>query len=74
MSVNTDPPEQPEPPPTDTGTDERAENFGCGIGLLVAGVLLIANELGWIKGVNWVLPAVIIGLAVNYLYKAFRGK
>ena len=70
----TDDTRQPPPPEKTAGIDEKAENLGCGFGLLVAGVLLIANQLGWIKGVDWVLPAVIIGLAVNYLYKAFRTK
>jgi hypothetical protein len=52
--------------------DERASNLGCGIGLLVAGGLLIAREVGWIKGVDWLLPAVIVGLGANYLYRALR--
>jgi hypothetical protein len=63
-------PRQPQPEPP-AKTEERAQNLGCGIGLLVAGGLVIANQLGWIKGVDWVFPAVLIGLAANYLYKAF---
>lgn len=65
---------KPMPAEKNAGIDERAENLGCGFGLLVAGVLLLASQLGWVKGIDWLLPAVIIGMAVNYLYKAFRGK
>jgi hypothetical protein len=62
---------QSRPPQTAAQREERAGNLGCGIGLLVAGGLLVANEAGWIKGVDWVVPAVVLGLAANYLYRAF---
>ena len=33
----------------DEKTNERASNFGWGIGLFVAGGGMLANQLGWIK-------------------------
>ena len=58
--------------PNDTQSREsRAVNLGWGIGLLVAGVIMVAKQLGWISGTDWLLPAVVLGLATKYLYMAF---
>ena len=39
--------------------NERANNFGWGIGMLVAGGVMLASQLGWIKNVDWFVPAAI---------------
>ena len=52
--------------------NERANNFGWGIGMLVAGGAMLASQLGWIKSVDWFVPAILVGLAVNFLYKALK--
>jgi hypothetical protein len=59
----------PENAPTST-SEERAGNIGCGIALLVAGGIMIAGQLGWIKNADWLFPAILIGWGANYLYKA----
>jgi len=56
-------------PQSSAASDERAGNVGCGVGLLVAGLLMLGNELGWVRGVSWLVPAVVLGLGANYLYK-----
>jgi hypothetical protein len=75
MNSETNPEAKTRSSATSDPADERAGNLGCGIGLLVAGLFLIADRLDWIDGSDWVLPAVVLGLAANYLYKAFsRGR
>jgi hypothetical protein len=56
-------------PQSVAASEERAGNVGCGVGLLVAGLLMLANELGWVHGVSWLVPAVVLGLGAHYLYK-----
>ncbi len=72
MSGDTNQYGEASPPEPATQTDERAANLGWGIGLLVAGGFMAARQLGWIEDTEWLLPAVIIGLAAKHLYKAFN--
>ena len=51
--------------------DERARDLGIGIGLLIAGSGMLARPLGWIRSeTDLFLPAVFLGWAVYYLYRA----
>lgn len=47
--------------------------LGCGIFLVLGGLLALAEELGWIKGVSWV-PVLFIALGAHYIYQALRKK
>jgi Domain of unknown function (DUF5668) len=70
MSSNPEHPElSPNPNPPE---DDRGDNLGCGIALIVGGGLMLAQRLGWIKDGDWLWPCVLIGLGVSYLYKVFR--
>lgn len=66
MSVELDEP----PAHPSVRREERAGQLGWGIGLLVAGGLMIAKQFGWVEGVDWLVPAVIIGLATKHLFNA----
>jgi hypothetical protein len=52
--------------------NSRANSLGMGIGMLIAGGAMLANQLGWIKSVDWFVPAVLVGLAVSHLYNALK--
>jgi len=50
---------------------ERAKHLGIGVGFLIAGSGMIARLLGWTKtDADLLLPAILIGVAVYYLYRA----
>jgi|GEM_PF-5798552 len=72
MNDQDDKDEGPTVSDPDDNANERANNFGWGIGLFVAGFGMLANQLGWIKSADWFVPAILIGVAVSYLYKALR--
>ncbi len=70
MNDQNDKDEVPTVRDSDDKADERARNLGWGIGLLVAGCGMLANQMGWMKSPDWFVPAILIGVAVTYLYKA----
>lgn len=53
--------------------EESASNLGWGIGFLVAGAIMVAAQFGLIKNAEWLVSAGVVGLAVHYLYKWYRG-
>jgi len=65
MANGEAPPVSTDSPQSAAASDERAGNVGCGVGLLVAGLLMLANELGWVRGVSWLVPAVVLGLGAR---------
>jgi hypothetical protein len=52
--------------------DERADNLGCGLALIIVGGGMLAQNLGWLPKGDWLWPGALIGLGAGYLYKAFR--
>jgi len=72
MSDANDKDEVQSSPDADKQLSDRASNFGWGIGLFVAGAGMFANQQGWIKSADWFVPAILIGVAVSYLYKAMK--
>ncbi len=51
--------------------NERAKYFGYVVGLLIAGSGMLAKLWDWTKtDADLFLPAIFIGVAVNYLYRA----
>lgn len=71
----------PEPNPFDKikkkpGADEdTSEGIGCGVFLLLAGLLMLGKELGWIPfNAEWLLPAILIAWGCGLIYKELRKK
>lgn len=66
--------QSPQPTADDASSEarnERAKYLGIGIGLLIAGSGMLARFAGWTESdTDFLLPAIFIGLAVNYLYRA----
>ena len=62
--------ETPASPPH--GSEDRAEKFGCGVTLLVAGGFMLAQQLGYIKGADWLFPAILLGWGATYIFGAMR--
>lgn len=52
---------------------DRDKGIGCGVFLILIGVALVADRMGWIsfKAV-WLLPAVLIALGVGEVFDALR--
>jgi hypothetical protein len=61
-----------------TGEDDggsgagSGENLGCGVGLVLAGLLILGGNLGWIPKTDWFVPAVLVGWGSSMLYKFYR--
>lgn len=48
-------------------------SFGWAVFILIAGIALLAERLGWIPSdVQWGLPAVLIAFGVTMLYSNFK--
>ena len=60
--------------PPSKSSDSAAENIGCGLFLLIAGVVLLAERMKWIPAVDWLLPAVLVSCGVGMLVQAIRKK
>jgi hypothetical protein len=56
---------------SEQANDRRSKNVGVGVGFLVAGIIVVANELGW-TNIGWFLPAILIGYGAYYLILAFE--
>jgi hypothetical protein len=55
--------------------DETSEGIGCGVFLLLAGLLLLGKELGWIPfQTEWLFPAILIAWGSGIIYKVIKKK
>ncbi len=51
----------------------KAETAGFGIFLILAGVIVLAQQLGWIpQNLDWVLPVLLIIWGASDLYSRYR--
>ena len=51
----------------------KAETAGFGIFLVLAGVIVLAQQLGWIPpNLNWVFPLILIIWGASDLYSRYR--
>jgi len=52
---------------------KEKKNIGCGVFLILLGVVLLAERMGWFYlDAVWILPAVIITVGVVKLIDALR--
>ena len=52
---------------------QEKKNIGCGIFLVLIGVVLLAQQMGWFYvDATWALPAVIIIVGLVKLFDALR--
>ena len=58
----------------DADVDDRGDNLGCGITFIIIGVGMLAQNMGWLPKGDWFWPAVLIGLGIGSLFKAFTRK
>ena len=50
--------------------DEPCGGIGCGVFLLLAGLVLLAKEAGWIPfNADWLLPCILIAWGCGLIYK-----
>jgi len=55
--------------------DDSHDGIGCGVFLLVAGLILLAKELRLIPyNTDWLWPAILIAWGCGILYKALSKK
>lgn len=53
--------------------ESKNENLGCGILLILVGLGIIAQRMGWFQfNVEWVLPLALIGWGAFEVLKALR--
>jgi len=54
---------------------DTSEGIGCGVFLLLAGLLMLAKELGWIPfQAEWLFPAILIAWGSGIIYSALKKK
>jgi len=54
-------------------SNSSKSSLGWAVFILIAGVALLAERLGWIpRDVQWGLPAVLIAFGVAMLYSYFK--
>lgn len=61
--------------PLDRKMPKERTGMGVAIGaaLFLAGITLFAKEMGWLPSkINWLLPAIIVGLGVGFLRDSFK--
>ena len=55
--------------------DEKGTNVAWGLFLILAGLALLAKEMGWLPfRINWLLPAILVAIGVGFLVDAFKKK
>jgi hypothetical protein len=55
--------------------EDTSCGIGCGVFLLLAGLILLAKELGWIPfNADWLVPAILIAWGCRIIYKALKKK
>ena len=55
--------------------EDTSEGIGCGVFLLLAGLLMLGKELGWIPfNAEWLFPAILIAWGCGTIYKALKKK
>jgi len=53
--------------------DPKNENLGCGIILVLAGVVIRAQRMGWVQvDIEWLFPLALIAWGLFYVLKALR--
>ncbi|MGA0332483.1 MAG: LiaI-LiaF-like domain-containing protein [Kiritimatiellia bacterium] len=54
-------------------TSAKNENLGCGIFLVLVGVSLLAERMGWIPfDAEWLLPVALIAWGLSYVLRALK--
>ena len=48
--------------------------IGCGALLILIGVGIFAERVGWIPETDWLLPAVLVALGAGTIYNAVTGR
>lgn len=64
-------PEDPSPPPSRTDTG----GIGFALFLLLAGLILLAERLGWIpQGLDWLFPVILLAWGAGELYRRLTSR
>ncbi len=53
---------------------EYPPGIGCGVFLILAGLGMFADQMGWLPGGNWVLPALLVTWGISILYSHWRNR
>jgi hypothetical protein len=61
-----------EPTPSPNESNSAGEGIGCGVFLVLAGMLLLAEQMGWIKNTSWLFPVILIAWGAGSIFQALR--
>ncbi len=50
------------------------KGIGCGAFLILVGLAMFAERVGWIPEANWLLPAALIAIGAGVIYNAVAGR
>ena len=52
----------------------QRKGIGCGAFLILVGVGMFAERVGWIPESDWLLPAALVALGAGVIYNAASGR